>query len=100
MVILIPTPYRHNITFYLSFAFFRRRRITFTTDIKPFDFIFVNSPFLLVITLLFFLQAFLNALFDIPVAFEAVYRDVKVLGYCLMSFLSIWNHASAPILDS
>ena len=63
----------------------------------------VNSPFLLVIFSLFLSQAFLNVSFDIPVTFEAVYRDVKVMrplggpefcgpiGACLMSFHSIWN---------
>ena len=45
MVILIPTPYRHNITFYFSLAFLRRRRIAFTADIKPFNFVLSKLSF-------------------------------------------------------
>ena len=39
-------------------------------------------------------------MFDIPVTFEAAYRDVKVIGSPLMSFLSIWNQVLPSLIDA
>ena len=37
MVILVPSPYRHNVIFYFSPAFPRSGRITLMTDVISFD---------------------------------------------------------------
>ena len=59
------------------------------TDIKPIELVPSKLSFPSSYNFIVFSQAFLNALFNIPVTFEAWHKDVKVLGYCLMSFRSI-----------
>ena len=60
------------------------------TDVKPIYLVpsKLSSP-LSYNFIVFLASISFNALFDIPISFEAWYKVVKVIGYCLMSLRSI-----------
>ena len=56
------------------------------TDIMPMNLVLSKLSFPSGYKFIVFSQVFLNALYDIPVNFEAWYKDVKVLGSSLCPF--------------